>query len=454
MLNNIISAVNDKSYFTNDKSAYKDLISNHKLHLPNMAGLLSKRANKALGNPDFLVRYLLEALGNAYDLTDNPGGIVNLGTVENKTCEDIWLKKVEELAPSIVEKSSLYYYNLSGLDTLRRSIGEFLATKLELPKPLDPEKIILLDGVTAILNAVALAIADEGDTILCPTPSFGRFLNDIGDVAGVRFYKVPMFEECDTGDAAEFHISIIEKYYKQAVSEGHTVKGVILCNPQNPTGKVYTKADVSSLLDFCASKEIHIIVDEIYALSCYDKPQFTSVLQCDIPDPNRTHFLWGFSKDLSLSGYRCGMIYTPNTQLLDYLRKVSMFCTIPAPVQIILNGIISDTEWLDTVYFPIYQKRLRENFEIARAGLEKLGIPVYKGTAGNYIWMKLTKYLPNKTTEEEIALFQKILQGGVYLCPGSEMFCHYPGWFRLTFTTYKDHVIEGLKRMEHVLSTC
>ncbi|XP_033745647.1 1-aminocyclopropane-1-carboxylate synthase-like protein 1 [Pecten maximus] len=419
-----------------------------------MAGMLSKRADRALETTDFLGSYLMEALSNAYHPIDNPNGIVNLGTVENKTCEDIWLKKIEELAPLIADKLSLYYFNFSGFEILRRNIGKFLATKLELTEPLDPQEMVLLDGVTAIVNAAALAIADEGDTILCPTPSFGRFLNDIGDVAGVRFYEVPMFEECETGDAAQFHLSVIEKYYNKAIDEGHTVKGIILCNPQNPTGKVYSKQDVSSLLDFCASKEIHIIVDEIYALSCYDKPTFTSVLQCDIPDPCRTHFLWGFSKDLSLSGFRCGMLHSKNTRLINYLRKVSMFCTIPAPAQIILNGIISDTEWLDTVYLPTYRRRLKEHLKFTLVGLEKLGIPIYRGTAGSYIWMNLTKYLPNKTSEEELKLFHKLLKGGLYICPGKEMFSPSPGWFRLTFSIHKDHITEGLKRMEKILATC
>ncbi|XP_033744656.1 1-aminocyclopropane-1-carboxylate synthase-like protein 1 [Pecten maximus] len=419
-----------------------------------MADSVSRRADRALNIPEFLVHYLLEVSANAYHSTDNPSGKINLGTIENKICEDIWLRKVEELTPLIVDKSSLYYYNLTGFDILRRNIGKFLGTKLKLSEPLDPEKIVLLDGVTAVLNATALAIADEGETILCPIPTYGRILNDIEEVAGARFYKVPMFKEYDTGDAAEFQLSVIEKYYHKAIDEGHTVKGVILCNPQNPTGKVYSKDDISSLLEFCASKKIHAVIDEIYALSCYDKPTFTSVLQCDIPDPCRTHFLWGFSKDLSLSGFRCGMIYSENTRLLDYVKKVAFFCSVPAPVQIILNAIISDSEWLDTVYFPSYQERQRENFEIACAGLEKIGIPFYHGTAGSYIWMNLTKYLSNKTEEEELALFHKLLEGGVYLCPGKEMISPYPGWFRLTFTTYKDHVIEGLKRMENILSTC
>ncbi|XP_069100907.1 probable inactive 1-aminocyclopropane-1-carboxylate synthase-like protein 2 [Argopecten irradians] len=419
-----------------------------------MADSLSKRAIRALNIPEFLVHYLLEVSANAYHPADNPNGKINLGTIENKTCEDIWLKKVEELTPLIADKSSLYYYNFTGFATLRQNIGKFLGTKLNLPEPLDPGKIVLLDGVTAVLNAVALAIADEGDTILCPIPTYGRFMNDIEEVAGTRFYQVPMFKECENGGAADFQLSVIEEYYNKAVDEGRTVKGVIICNPQNPLGKVYSKEDICNLLDFCARKKIHAVIDEIYALSCYDKPTFTSVLQCDIPDPSRVHFLWGFSKDLSLSGFRCGMIYSRNTKLIDYIKKVSYFCSVPAPVQIILNAIISDTEWLDTVYFPAHRQRQRENFEIACAGLDRIGIPFYRGTAGSYIWMNLTKFLPKKTDEEELALFHKLLNGGVYLCPGKEMFSPFPGWFRLTFTTYKEHVIEGLKRMENVLANC
>lgn len=416
--------------------------------------MLSKRADKALETTDFLGSYLLQALGNAYHPIDNPKGIVNLGTVENKTCEDLWIKKIGELAPLIADKMSLYYCNFSGFEFLRRNIGKFLARKLDLPKPLDPQEIVLQDGVTGILNAAALAIGDEGDTILCVTPSFGRFRNDIEDVAGVRFYEVPMFEERDKGDAAEFHLNVIEKYYRKAIDEGHNVRGLILCNPQNPTGKVYSKQEVGTLLKFCARKKIHILVDEIFALSCHEKTKFTSVLQCDIPDPSRTHFMWGFSKDLSLSGFRCGMLYSKNARLINHLRKSSAYGTISAPTQVMLNAIISDTEWLDRVYLPTYRKRLQENLEFIRGWLKRHSIPFYCGSAGGFIWVNLTKFLPKKTYEEELALFERLLKGGLYICPGKEMFSPYPGWFRITFSVQKDRLAEGLKRIENkILST-
>ncbi|KAK3083172.1 hypothetical protein FSP39_015704 [Pinctada imbricata] len=82
-----------------------------------------------------------------------------------------------------------------------------------------------------------------------------------------------------------------------SISQGKIVRGVVISNPDNPTGRVYTKAEIMDVLEMCAKHQLHVVMDEIYALSVFGDVVFESVLSFpDIPDPKRTHFLWSVSK--------------------------------------------------------------------------------------------------------------------------------------------------------------
>jgi aspartate/methionine/tyrosine aminotransferase len=92
------------------------------------------------------------------------------------------------------------------------------------------------------------------------------------------------------------------------------VKGVVLCNPHNPLGRCYTKKALEAISSFCETHDLHLISDEIYALSTYsshDIPhtvQFVSMLSLDLSalkvDPTRVHVIWSVSKDFGCSGLR------------------------------------------------------------------------------------------------------------------------------------------------------
>ena len=88
----------------------------------------------------------------------------------------------------------------------------------------------------------------------------------------------------------------------------------MLCNPHNPLGRCYSKGILEDCARFCQSRAIHLISDEVFALSGFkspdlpDAPQFTSLLSLDLTslgcDPERVHVVWSMSKDLAASGVR------------------------------------------------------------------------------------------------------------------------------------------------------
>lgn len=99
-------------------------------------------------------------------------------------------------------------------------------------------------------------------------------------------------------------IDAIEAGFEAAKARGKSIKALIICNPHNPLGRCYPKETLIQLLRLCASKGIHLVSDEIYALSVYkryDRPseEFTSIRSIDFTgliNPNQVHLLYGMSK--------------------------------------------------------------------------------------------------------------------------------------------------------------
>jgi 1-aminocyclopropane-1-carboxylate synthase len=108
----------------------------------------------------------------------------------------------------------------------------------------------------------------------------------------------------------------------------------MLCNPHNPLGRCYPKDTIVALMKFCQHHKIHLLCDEIYAISVYDTPEdpaavkFTSVLSFDsLPyiSTDYLHVIYGMSKDEAAGGLRLGCLYTQNTELMDAMSAISPF---------------------------------------------------------------------------------------------------------------------------------
>ncbi|XP_033758344.1 1-aminocyclopropane-1-carboxylate synthase-like protein 1 [Pecten maximus] len=355
--------------------------------------LISKRS-QVNSNIDFLTTNFIKVSANIYDPLTNPQGYINLGVSENKLCEDIMLKKIAEISgsPDFSSTDILYYCALHGTQQLRRTLSKFIEEHFKSKEKIDEEKIVCMDGVSAIMNALAFTLADPGDVFLCPTPVYNRIRNDMLEVGGVDIYEVPMFNKTSPDDPFKMRIDLLESCLQKARHGGLNVRGVILVNPNNPTGKAYNPHELQQLMTFCKREELHVIADEIYALTTQGQGGFTSVLSLSIPDPQRTHFVWGLSKDFGLSGFRCGVVYSHDIRILARLKQIATFQAIPAPTQKLINGLLSDTEWIDKVYFPAYYERAKAMYKLVKEVLDELSIQTpYSCRNTLFFWMDLSQ---------------------------------------------------------------
>ncbi|XP_041354153.1 1-aminocyclopropane-1-carboxylate synthase-like protein 1 [Gigantopelta aegis] len=304
---------------------------------------VSERCLDVLSIPSVLVKYGQKVHGDPYHPELNPDGIVDLGTAENKVCEEMLSQKLTDLKVEKEDTIQLYYPDLKGIISFRRRLKVFLQEMFNSVNEINTEELVVMNGTTSILEVLAYCLAERGDCFLVPSPYYYRIKNDFEERAGIVCYEIPLYSSKIAGKSFQLSGSALETAYRQAKDEGKSVKGVVLINPHNPLGDVYSKSDLHRFLLFAAQHQLHVILDEIYALSVFDEQTtFSSVLSLSVPDPQRTHFIWGFSKDLGLSGYRCGVLYSRNKDVIRYATQVAIYHLTPPLVQLKLEKLITD----------------------------------------------------------------------------------------------------------------
>lgn len=115
--------------------------------------------------------------------------------------------------------------------------------------------------------------------------------------------------------------------------DGVCIRGLILCHPHNPLGRCYPQETLIKFMQLCSKYEIHLICDEVYALSVYEVSdpeafKFESTLSLETESyisSSYFHLLYGMSKDMAASGVRLGCIYTRKKALLRVLSALSVF---------------------------------------------------------------------------------------------------------------------------------
>ena len=251
----------------------------------------------------------------------------------------------------------------------------------------------------------------------------------------------------------------LEELIKKLIDNGHSVKGFLFCNPSNPLGEVYSLELALELMKVCAKFQMHFLSDEVYAMSVYDtQTKFKSILSIPnnfVPDPIRTHFLWGMSKDLGIAGFRFGVIHTKNTDVLKVLSGMGIYIAIPSHIQELGAKMLADKKWLEEVYFPNNLSRLKSNYDRFKSFLQsKHNINVRKASAGFFIWANFSRFLPEKTIEEEMKLFHLLFyRYKLYIIPASQMSSNNPGWFRIVITINQGDLKEFEKRFDKFVSS-
>lgn len=217
-------------------------------------------------------------------------------------------------------------------------------------------------------------------------------------------------------------------------------------------------------MELCTKYSIHLIADEIYALSVYNVPdphavKFESVLSFESAkyiDPKLLHLLYGFSKDMAASGIRLGCIYTRNEELMQAMGAITLFHWSGSANEHVAIAMLENEKWIDG-QLQLSRERLASRNELTRKLLDEEGIKYHLGAnAGFFIWIDLRPFLPISSdadlevrwkAEDELA--ERMIAHKVYVNPGKGLFAEEPGWFRLIFSQDKIVIEEGIRRYDN-----
>lgn len=202
----------------------------------------------------------------------------------------------------------LKYASSQGIDPL---IESFISYYKEWNINFEKDEIMVTNGGSEAIMFALMAICNPGDEVIIPEPFYTNY-NGFSAVAGVNV--VPFLTKAEEG----FHLPKKEEIVKKITNK---TKAILISNPGNPTGVVYTYEEIRMLADIAKEHNLYIIADEVYREFVYDNLKYTSALfMTDILD--RVILIDSISKRYSACGARIGIVASKNKELIHQILKL------------------------------------------------------------------------------------------------------------------------------------
>lgn len=348
-------------------------------------------------------------------------------------------KHIREEAKRALDEGFTGYTETAGILELREAIAEYLNNKYGAD--VKPNEIVVTTGAkTAILIALAMYV-QEGDEVIIPEPSYPAYVQIVKLFKGKPVY-IPLKWE---GGAKGFSLDIelIEKNITERT------KAIVLNNPHNPTGAVFTPKQIDELMDLARRKNIIIIADEIYDNFVYDG-EFKSVLShSDWRD--YVVYVNGFSKTFAMTGWRLGYVVVRN-EVIDRAIDLAVnvySCAVSFAQKAGVKALRGDWKPIKEM-IDIFKKRRDLLYELLK---QVPGFDVWKSPGTFYMFPNIEGVLKLTRLKNAKELADTLLEKyGVVVLPGTA----FPdkageGFIRFSFATSFDDIRKGVDRIREAV---
>lgn len=229
---------------------------------------------------------------------------LNIGQPDIKTPQ-VALDAIKNNNLSVVE-----YSHSAGFETLRKGVANYYG-KNDIH--VDFSDIIISTGGSEALLFTFGSIMDQGDEIIIPEPFYANY-NSFATASGVKV--VPVTASIDDG----FALPPISEFEKLITPK---TKAILICNPGNPTGYLYSKEELELLREMVIKHDLFIVADEVYREFAYDNAKHTSVLQLEGLEQHAI-VIDSVSKRYSMCGARIGYLVSKNKEVIATSMKFAM----------------------------------------------------------------------------------------------------------------------------------
>jgi aminotransferase len=269
----------------------------------------------------------------------------------------------------------------------------------------DPEsEIVVTCGSTEAMMAAMMSVCNPGDKVVIFSPFYENYGAD-AILSGAEPIYVPLRPPVFDFDADELEAAI-----KQ---EG--VKALILCNPSNPCGKVFTKEELLVIADLAKKYDIYVITDEVYEHIIYEPNKH--VYMATLPGMReRTIICNSLSKTYSITGWRLGYVIAP-PEITDRVKKVHDFLTVGAAAPL-MEAAVTGLEFGDE-YYKELQNHYTHMKDVFTTGLKDIGLTFTEPQGAYYVLVDISEFGYRNDEDFCVDLARKV---GVGAVPGSSFF--------------------------------
>ncbi len=300
-------------------------------------------------------------------------------------------------------------------------------------RDIDPDKeIVVTCGSTEAMMASMMAVCDQGDKVIVFSPFYENYVADTV-LSGAEPIYVHLRPPHFTYDTKE-----LEEAFKQ------NPKAIILCNPSNPTGKVFTEEELLEIGQLACKYDTYIITDEVYEHIVYLPHKHTYM--ASLPNMfERTISCGSLSKTYHITGWRLGYVIAPSV-IIDEIRKVHDFLTVgaAAPLQ---KAALAGLE-LPQSYYEQLQNEYTVKRDFFVKGLDEAGLNYLVPQGAYYVMVDISDITDMK---DEAFCEWLIKHVGVAAVPGSSFFKEDVDYLiRFHFAKKMETLEEAIERLKEL----
>jgi alanine-synthesizing transaminase len=333
------------------------------------------------------------------------------------------------------------YTDSKGLFAPRKAVVHY--TQEKGIKGVTVDDVYLGNGASELIQMSITALLNDGDEILVPAPDFPLYTAVVGLSGGRAVHYICDEQAGWLPDIEDIRAKI-----------GPRTRGIIVCNPNNPTGALYPDALLLQIVDLAREHQLVVFADEIYDKTLYDGATHTSL--ASLADDVLFISFNGLSKNYRSCGYRAGWMVVSGEKrhARDYIEGLNMLASLRlcsnTPGQLAIQTALGGYQSIKDLVAP--SGRLCRQRDLAYDMLSQIpGVSVVKPKAALYMFPRLDpKFYPIADDQQfayELLADQKVL---IVQGTGFNWIAH--DHFRIVFLPNVDDLTEAIKRIERFLS--